>query len=1100
MRTTLHLLWILIVASLIPVLSWAEQGTSGLIAEEVASDSTAAKAGLRPGDRIVSYDNRQLSSPAVLEAAQDNTFGRQEVVLAVRRGEDLFKVTVPLGALGVQARPELSRDVGSLYEQGKTALKAKATNEAIAKWEAAAKSAQQEGDKTAAAWLYGRIGEIRQIDQRWKEAGESYLTAWGLLKQGGDKAAQSKVLRALGDTNRISNNFAAAQNWFEQSRQLDLAAGDEMWVTRDLNGLGLVARDRGNLQAAQDYLSRALSIEERLPSDSLDVAASLNDLGSVADERGDLQAAQDYLSRALSIEERLAPDSLDVAASLNNLGSVADERGDLQVAQDYLSRALSIKQRLVPDSLDVAKSLNNLGSVADERGDLQAAQNYFSRALSIKERLAPDSLALAYSLTSLGQVASERGDQQAAQDYHSRALSIREHLAPDSLDVANSLNNLGVVAYYRGDQQAAQDYYSRALSIRERLAPDSLDIAESLTNLGKINRGNPQAARDLLSHALSIQERLAPNSLQAANILTGLGDAALQDKHFQDAKLSFSRAIGIVESQRSQIATAEDRALLLALHTEPYIGLVRTYLALNDPPSAFLTSERAHARSLLELLTEARADIRQGVEPSLLERERSLQQSLNAKAAYQTRLLSGKHTAEQAAAAAKEIDALTVEYHDIEAKIRATSPHYATLTQPRPLSLEEVQKQVLDKDTLLLEYALGEQASYVFAVSQASIRSYSLPKRGEIESLGRQVYETLTARNRHKAGETAAQRESRIAQAGANYPKLGAELSQMVLAPAAADFGHKRLLIVGDGILLQIPFAALRDPAANQSQPLIIAHEIVSLPSASVVAEQGRELAERKAAPKQVAVFADPVFEPNDERVKARANLAGSKVNISPAESAPRDFERAIGEAGLSTDRSSISRLLFSRREADAIFALTRSSAGLEAVGFDANKEAATSSELGNYRIVHFATHGLLNGDHPELSSIVLSLIDRQGHYVDGFLRLNEIYNLHLPAELVVLSACQTGLGRQIKGEGLIGLVRGFMYAGAPRVVAGLWKVDDAATADLMARFYKKMLKGNETVPAALQHAQIEMSHEKRWSSPYFWAGFEMQGEWRAMK
>jgi CHAT domain-containing protein len=411
-----------------------------------------------------------------------------------------------------------------------------------------------------------------------------------------------------------------------------------------------------------------------------------------------------------------------------------------------------------------------------------------------------------------------------------------------------------------------------------------------------------------------------------------------------------------------------------------------------------------------------------------------------------------------------------------------------------------VQKQVLDKDTLLLEYSLGEQASYVFVVSQTSIRSYSLPKRAEIESLGGQVYEALAARNRHKAGETAAQRETRIAQADADYPKLGAELSRMVLAPAAADFGHKRLLIVGDGILLQIPFAALPDPAANPSQPLIVSHEIVNLPSASVVAEQSRELADRKAAPKQVVVFADPVFEHNDERVKARAHLAGAKVNIPPAESAMRDFEQAIGEAGLSTDRSSISRLLFSHQEADAIFALTRSNAGLEALGFDANKEAASSSELSNYRIVHFATHGLLNDNYPELSGIVLSLIDRQGHEVDGFLRLNEIYNLNLSADLVVLSACQTGLGRQIKGEGLIGLVRGFMYAGAPRVVASLWKVDDSASADLMARFYEKMLKDNETVPAALQHAQIEMSHEKRWSSPYFWAGFEMQGEWRAMK
>ena len=226
----------------------------------------------------------------------------------------------------------------------------------------------------------------------------------------------------------------------------------------------------------------------------------------------------------------------------------------------------------------------------------------------------------------------------------------------------------------------------------------------------------------------------------------------------------------------------------------------------------------------------------------------------------------------------------------------------------------------------------------------------------------------------------------------------------------------------------------------------------------------------------------------------------GAKVNLPPAESTTRDFERAIGEAGLSTDRSSISRLLFSRQEADAIFALMRPNAGLKALGFAANKQAATSSELSSYRIVHFATHGLLNDAHPELSGIVLSLIDRQGHEVDGFLRLNEIYNLNLPAELVVLSACQTGLGRQIKGEGLIGLVRGFMYAGAPRVVASLWKVYDSATADLMARFYEKMLKDKEMVPAALQHAQIEMSHEKRWSNPYFWAGFEMQGEWRAMK
>src|SRR5205085_3971099 len=190
-------------------------------------------------------------------------------------------------------------------------------------------------------------------------------------------------------------------------------------------------------------------------------------------------------------------------------------------------------------------------------------------------------------------------------------------------------------------------------------------------------------------------------------------------------------------------------------------------------------------------------------------------------------------------------------------------------------------------------------------------------------------------------------------------------------------------------------------------------------------------------------------------------------------------------------------RLAFSRREAEAIYAAAPAGQALKAIDFDASRATATGVGLSRYRIVHFATHGLLNSEHPELSGVVLSLVDAEGRPQNGFLRLHEIYNLSLPAELVVLSACQTGLGKEVKGEGLVGLTRGFMYAGAARVMASLWKVDDAATAELMGRMYTKLLKEGLRPAAALRAAQVEMWRQPRWRWRYYWAAFTLQGEWR---
>ena len=327
----------------------------------------------------------------------------------------------------------------------------------------------------------------------------------------------------------------------------------------------------------------------------------------------------------------------------------------------------------------------------------------------------------------------------------------------------------------------------------------------------------------------------------------------------------------------------------------------------------------------------------------------------------------------------------------------------------------------------------------------------------------------------------------------------------MILAPVAPKLKTMRLLIVPDGALQYIPFQVLTVPANRQQndsetdavvagdRPLIADHEIVYEPSASTLALLLSDTAKRKPASNTVAVLADPVFEVDDSRIHAADR---SKAANMTAELQQSDLQRTARDVGLTIDGRGISRLLATRAEADAIMSVTPWWSGFKAMGFEASRATVMRTDLGNYRIVHFATHGLLNNEHPELSGIVLSLFDQKGQPQDGFLRLHDIYNLKLPVDLVVLSACNTGLGKDVKGEGLIGLTRGFMYAGASSVVASLWKVDDEATAELMRLFYGYMLRDGLSPAAALRKAQVTMSQQKRWQSPYYWAGFVIQGQY----
>jgi CHAT domain-containing protein len=376
-------------------------------------------------------------------------------------------------------------------------------------------------------------------------------------------------------------------------------------------------------------------------------------------------------------------------------------------------------------------------------------------------------------------------------------------------------------------------------------------------------------------------------------------------------------------------------------------------------------------------------------------------------------------------------------------------------------------------------------------VTKTGFRTYELPERAGIEKSARRLYELLTA-HQFANGESLVDHNSRVKEIDEQYWIEAGKLGKMILEPVSSQLGTNRLLIIADGALLRLPFSALALPASSNNTPpvpLMLEHEIVALPSASTLSMLRRMSAGRLPAKRSVMVLADPVFERNDPRIKHHVN--------EPAVVTDSDLYEAAKDITLIDTGSGIPRLLASGEEVEDIVRIAPPGSARKAVGFEANLDTVRDREIAQYRIIHFATHGLSNNEHPELSGVILSLFDEAGHPRPGFLRLQEIYNLDIPVELVVLSACNTGVGKEVKGEGLIGLTGAFMYAGATGVMSSLWRVDDDATAELMKYFYEGVLQEKLSPAAALRKTQMRMWQTRRWHSPYYWAAFVLHGEYR---
>jgi CHAT domain-containing protein len=886
------------------------------------------------------------------------------------------------------------------------------------------------------------------------------------------------------------------------------AADDRPNQLRALIEIAVTENYMGQTEAlapAQEAEQLARALDDRPTT-----ARALRVLASIHMLAGQFAAAARAVEEATLINRAVGNRKAE-ANSLNYSGNAYRRLGQDERAIAAYEEAMAIARSVHDVSLE-ANALNNLGIIYSSLGEDGQAGASFGLALT-NARASGSLRTQFHALGNLGVHHLRQGRHEAGVPLLREALEIARRMR-DPRTEAMALDNLSEASAGASRHHEALDYLRRSIALSQQ-AGDAINEAGSLIDTGRNwqELGETSLAADALEQALAIGRRLREAHTQSTALrLLAVVERARGD--LARARRYIEEAVGIDDAVRGQMISPGLRASYIAARQPRYETFIDVLQELHrrhpddgHAVAAFEVSERARARVLLESLQDARVDLREGVEPLLLARERALAQQLDEASARLSQQLSSPKP-DRGSAAAQTVERLTAEYQRLQAEIREQSPRYAAVTQPRPLSLAQIREAVLDRETVLLEFAIGRERSWLWAVTTDTFESIELPPRRDIDRAARSLYESITARQR-RTGEGQRDYARRVTEADARLSEQAASVSQMLLGGIARrlnqEWQGKRLAIVATGALEYLPFAALPLPhtsdakdaaasaplnASGRERPrLATAHEVVTLPSASVLAVLRSGNAERRTVQGTLAIVADPVFDGNDPRVRRSASASAPK-NAAGA-------TRSLEVLDALHAREGLSRLPFSREEAESLAAMAGAGGVFKAVDFQASRATVLAGGLRGYRIVHLATHGVIDTERPALSSLVLSLVDREGRRQNGYLRLGDIYNTRLDADLVVLSACQTALGKEIRGEGLVGLTRAFFYAGAQRVVASLWQVSDQATAELMQHFYTGMLRQGLSPAAALRAAQAQMAKDPRWASPYFWAGFTLQGEWR---
>lgn len=699
--------------------------------------------------------------------------------------------------------------------------------------------------------------------------------------------------------------------------------------------------------------------------------------------------------------------------------ALADFRQVLTLARELRDRTLE------------GRTISFIGLLYQQIGETDSALAHYRQALPIAREIGDPKLT-GEVLYHLGWLSFQEGEFRKSLEHYADSLRAR-HEAGDAFGEAVTLLGLSKSHASLGEGERALQHANDAFVIAERIGRRSVQ-ADALDHIGIALTLLKRPDEAIGNHTRALELRRADGATMAISTsLAGLARAQHAQGRVREAVATMAELIDLIEGGRRNVATRRFRGSLFARMRPHYDRYLAWLMELGDERTAFAASERARARLTVDSVQEALARADAAAGGTLLQREQALQNKIDR--------------------AGADLGELLAQLAEIEEAIRREYPRLAAARDRMPLDAGEVQAELPDRDIAVVEFSLAGEKAFAWVVTRDSIDGVELPRPRDIQSLATRLHTALSA------GDRRAKRHE--------IESLLERLRSAIVAPLPLPRVSK-LLIVPDGALFYVPFAALLDR-----------YEITMAPSATAALLM-RKAAEGRTYAGDVAIFADPVFSADDSRV------AGKAVPVA----ADPELVRSAAAAGLEQWR----RLPSTRLEAEAISRLVVSGKVRKSLDFDASRSAVVRGNLGRFRVAHFATHALIHSRRPELSGIVLSLVDRRGAPVSGFLRVHDLYVLDVSSDLVVLSACRTAMGKELRGEGIVGMVNGFMHAGTARVVASYWDVRDEATSELMQRFYRGMFLRGLAPAAALREAQRSMRREERWKSPYHWAAFAVWG------
>jgi CHAT domain-containing protein/Tfp pilus assembly protein PilF len=960
----------------------------------------------------------------------------------------------------------MERDAAEAYQRGFNP-KAEDKRQAVAVLQRVLAAWWAAGDRRREAQTLNDIGNLQINQGDNTEAIGSLQAALDLARSLDLRREQARACGQLGRVlRRTGEDKVRILGLYHESLRLWRDLGDLTGEADALFNVGVLYADDGDPETALSFYEQALKVQDAaglLAPEAFTLAA----IGLIARDKGDASRALDCFTRGLELARRSGDRSAETYL-LYSTASFHLRRGELQRAIELFTQALNL-YREQGDLSQEARSLMSLGSTNVYLGDYDRASECYRQALNL-HREAHDSSGEQLALVYLGLVLQLRGDTDEALESYTKALALARESG--QVQLARVLYYLGRADVSLGRPAEAVPLLEEALKLNERMK-STLGTALTLIELGNAAHalGDDQRSSDHLRKALELGHSLQ-NFVVENTALSAIAHLERDRGNLPAARGAIEEALRLVDSMRSKVASQRLRVSFFASH-QAYYG---TYLDIlmrqhevapetNDLATAFAASERARARGLLDLLAEGRIDVRRGIDPDLKQREDEIDSRISALQSQMLDDLSARAwDASKAESLRAALQRAAEDREELDWEIRRRNPRYAAVRDPKPLQLADVQR-LLDRRTALLEYAAGETRSFLFVVTAEGLTSYVLPPVAQLTDEVRRLGTALQKPGRRNFGL---------------YAGLARKLYQEIISPAAEALAAKdHLIIAPDGPLYSLSFEALltRDPAQDQrfaDLPFLIWEKSVSyVPSAGVLAELEQPWVRPPAAvpPLRFVGFADPEVAVTAKMVPSTALRSGS----------------------LAAELPGLGRLAQSRREVTDIASLYKPDESRLYLGSEATEENVKNTErLRNARRIHFATHGLLDATKPELSGLLLSR--GPGSREDGLLQVYEIFNLQLDADLVVLSACETGAGVMVSGEGLVGVTRALLYAGARSVVVSLWQIDDASTPGLMLSFYRHLDQDADKAEA-LRLAKLEMIRQGTFAHPFYWAPFILIGK-----